>query len=407
MIGTASALAIDIAIPTIDPERLEISIGMAVLLVLVLSLVVATILRLVGSWLVGMAQRTEEQTFAQAVLEETTAPVYVTVFLFGVFLSVELLAHAEVEIADVSIEGLTGLTAGLLVSTVIVVWVYAVVKIGDRFVDVLMAREESFEFAPIANTVFKIVVITAGFFALLGVWGVDVTPFIASAGVLGIIIGIAAQDTIGNLFAGVTLSFDKTYKVGDVLTLSTGERGTVTNITFRSTTIRTRDDVEVTIPNAEIANSRITNETAPRRRRRIRLDVGVAYDSDLEAVRETLLSVAEEESMVLEDPSPSVEAREFGDSAIDVQLKVYIRHPILRGRVTDRLIRRTHVRFREEGITIPFPQRTVSYLEPETTAPDADLTGHDGTSPLEFDDEEPPGHRDLLPGDDPRHGDGE
>lgn len=134
-------------------------------------------------------------------------------------------------------------------------------------------------------------------------------------------------------------------------------------MSIRSTTILTRDNIAVTVPNGQLNQTMVVNESSTQRRRRVRLDVGVAYGSDLARVEEAFLSVAAEESIVLNTPVPAVRFRSFDESSIAVQLQCYIEHPALRGRARHVLIRGITDAFDREGIKIPFPQREVSFFE--------------------------------------------
>lgn len=214
-----------------------------------------------------------------------------------------------------------------------------------------------------------IIVAVAGYLGLL-IWGIDPTAWLASAGVIGIAVGFAARDTLANLFSGIFIVVDSPYKIGDYVVLDTGERGEVTHVGLRSTRLLTRDDVEVTIPNAIIANAKIINESGgPWEKYRIRIPVGVAYGSDVDQVSEVLEEVARSHPDILDYPAPRVRMRAFGASSLDFELLGWVDRPVLRGRVTDSLLKSIYKRFQAENITIPFPQTDV-YLHRMGRDPD-------------------------------------
>lgn len=156
-------------------------------------------------------------------------------------------------------------------------------------------------------------------YAILLVWDINITGLVASAGILGLALGFAAQDTIGNLFAGIAILADRPYKIGDFIILDTGERGKVTRIGLRSTSLLTRDDVEVSIPNGVMGSSKIVNEAGgPPGRYRIRTQVSAAYGSDIELVVEVLMAAAYDHRHTLAHPAPRVRFRTFGDSGLDL-----------------------------------------------------------------------------------------
>ena len=114
---------------------------------------------------------------------------------------------------------------------------------------------------PLFDNVGKLIIFLACAYFLFKSWGWDVTGWLASAGVIGIVVGLAAKDTLSNFFSGVFIMADAPYKENDYIILDSGERGYVSNIGLRSTRIMTRDDIEITIPNSVIANSKIVNES--------------------------------------------------------------------------------------------------------------------------------------------------
>ncbi len=217
---------------------------------------------------------------------------------------------------------------------------------------------------PLFENLLKVLLIGGGIYLLLSAWSVDATPWLASAGIAGIAIGFAAKDTLANLFAGLFILADAPYKIGDFIVLEDGSRGSVTRIGLRSTRILTRDDVEVTIPNAVIANSRIVNESGgPSPRFRVTLWVGVSYESDVEKVREVLRQVARDVESVVDEPAPRVRFTRFGESSLDFRLLCWVAHPVERGICLDALHSLTLQRFRQEGIEIPYPQRVLHRAE--------------------------------------------
>ncbi|SVD36121.1 uncharacterized protein METZ01_LOCUS388975, partial [marine metagenome] len=182
----------------------------------------------------------------------------------------------------------------------------------------------------------------------------------ASAGVLGIVLGLAAKDTIANLFSGIFIMVDSPYKEGDYINLDSGERGYVMNIGIRSTRIMTRDDIEITIPNSVIANAKIINESGgPHEKERVRLSVGVAYGSDVDLVKNILVDIAKNSELISQKFEPRVRFREFGESSLNFQLLFWIDKPEARGRTLDALNTAIYKEFNNNNIEIPFPQRTV------------------------------------------------
>lgn len=194
-------------------------------------------------------------------------------------------------------------------------------------------------------------------FVLLTVWMVDITPLLASAGVAGVALALAAKDTLANFFGGMSLFLDRPFKKGDFVVLGTGERGAISEVGLRSTRIITKDDISICIPNSLIANSKIINESAPEPHQRVRIKVGVAYGSDLDDVEHALLTVATSEKMVRPAPEPRVRFRAFGDSSLEYELLCWVGSARERGLARHKLNKAIYDLFNSKGIIFPFPQR--------------------------------------------------
>jgi len=213
---------------------------------------------------------------------------------------------------------------------------------------------------PVFSIVLKILIIGLSAYLFMLIWGINPTAWLASAGVIGIAVGFAAKDTLANLFSGISIIADAPYKIGDFIVIDSGERGRVTHLGMRSTRILTLDDVEVTVPNAVIANAKIINESGgPWVKHRIRVPIGVAYGSDIEKVSRILEETAEAHAEVVKQPSARVRMRAFGASSLDFELLVWIDHPELRGRIRHDLLKSTYKAFQQHGIEIPFPQTDI------------------------------------------------
>jgi MscS family membrane protein len=227
-------------------------------------------------------------------------------------------------------------------------------KIRDRF-EIVEERT-----IPLFDIAFTIIIIGIATYALLQVWNIDATAWLASAGVIGIAVGFAAKDTLANLFAGFFIIADAPYKMGDYVVLDSGDRGEVTRVGIRSTRLLTRDDVEIIVPNSEMANTKVVNESGGRWVKfRIRVKVGVAYGSDVDQVVDVLERVALAHDAVCRVPEPRVRLRGFGDSSLDFELLCWVEHPSERGVVTHHLNMDIYKALAREGIEIPFPQRDV------------------------------------------------
>ena len=287
-------------------------------------------------------------------------PLFISVVLIGLAMATRRLPLPDYP---------TWITLSLIKTIAIFVWV----GFGFKFIGLLLTflsrLEDRFQLVqsrtvPLLKNVGVVVLAGAGVYFFFLSWSIDVTAWLASAGIIGIAVGFAAKDTLANLFAGMFILVDAPYKVGDFINLDSGERGRVTDIGLRSTRLLTRDDIEITIPNAVMGNSKIINESGgPHEAERMRIPVGVAYGSDIDLVRETLMEIASHHEEICNDPEPRVRFRAFGNSGLDFELLAWIDEPLLRGRLRDAINCEIYKAFAERGIEIPFPKRDVYIRE--------------------------------------------
>ncbi|MEC7584160.1 MAG: mechanosensitive ion channel family protein [Planctomycetota bacterium] len=225
---------------------------------------------------------------------------------------------------------------------------------------------------PLLDNFGRVVLFLLAIYMLLVIWEWDVTPWIASAGVVGLAFGFAAKDSLANLFGGLSIIIDTPYSIGDYIVLESGERGAVTKIGLRSTRLLTRDDIEITVPNAQIAAAKIINEAGGHTEKsRVRVKVGVAYGSEVQEVKDILMQASDAVEYALADPEPRVRLRELGDSSLNFELLAWIEKPELRGRCVDALLTEIYNRLNAAGVGIPFPQREVHLVQPAQPAGDA------------------------------------
>ena len=279
------------------------------------------------------------------------SPIYTTMLLLGFALAINILKlGTSIEFISFSI----------LKSIALIVWTILLLKAtrlllnhiagNDAHIGILHSKT-----LPLFQNLTNIVIVVIAVYIIFSAWNVDMTAWLASAGIIGIAVGFAAKDTLANLFSGVFIMADAPYKIGDFVVLDSGERGEVTHIGIRSTRLLTRDDVEVTVPNSVMGNTKIINESGgPHEKFRIRIAVGVAYGSDIDLVRKILMSIALANDGLCEDPEPRVRFRTFGASSLDFELLGWIDQPVLRGRVIDSLNCEIYKRFIEEKIEIPY-----------------------------------------------------
>jgi len=322
--------------------------------------------------LIRIAARTKWQA-DERIMEIIHRPICWSIFLIGIMhaLLLEPALHPPWNI----------ILPNMVKTLILMVWWFSLIReitdMDETNMGWLLEKVDKTHFYMIKN-ISRIVLLFTGILWGLVIWKVNLTPLFASAGIIGIAIALAAKDTLANFFGGIALFVDAAYKVGDYIILDSGERGEVVEVGIRSTKIKTRDDILITVPNSIMSTTKIINQSAPEPRYRIRIDVGIAYDSNLRLVEKTLLSVAEQNHALADKPLPRVRVRSFGESAINFQLLVWVQDPRHRGRETHNLLKMIHSAFQERGIEIPFPKRDI-YLQSENEEGEQIKTLHDDT----------------------------
>jgi len=323
-------------------------------------LVGSVVLAKIVDWVVSrvlrrLAHRTATE-FDEKLIDALHRPIFISVMLVGVHFAVQILAPGG---------ALIGWVDSLIQTIAVVIWTVAGLRVVTALLHGMtgLSRRVSWleeRTLPLFDNVARLVVVGAAVYFLLVAWDLNVGPWIASAGIVGLALGLAAQETLANFFGGFSIIMDAPYRIGDYVNLDAGERGRVTKIGLRSTRILTRDDVEITVPNARIASSKIVNESGgPNQKMRVTAFVGVAYGSDVDRVREVLLRAAASVDHVVDDPEPRIRFTEMADSALVFRVLCWIDHPERRGLCLDGINTAIYKALRAEDITIPFPQRDV------------------------------------------------
>jgi MscS family membrane protein len=282
------------------------------------------------------------------------SPIYYTLLAAGISAGLDIMPLSN---------GMSLFSGRCIQSLGVLIWVTFFIRLATLVLKHLAGLSNTYTFIQnrtltLFDNIAKVFVIGCGIYAIFVIWKIDMTAWLASAGIAGIAVGFAAKDTLSNLFSGVFILADTPYKVGDYIVLDRGDRGKVTHIGLRSTRILTRDDVEITIPNSIIGNTTIINQSGgPSSKLRIRLKVGVAYGSDVDLVRQILLSIAEKDQHVCKTPDPRVRFRVFGASSLDFELLCWVEDPELRGRTMDSLNDAIYKKFAENNIEIPYSKQ--------------------------------------------------
>jgi len=194
----------------------------------------------------------------------------------------------------------------------------------------------------------------------LTVWGVDLSGLLVGAGFLGIVVGLAARQTLGSLIAGFVLMFSQPFTIGDWVQVGDQE-GIVTDITIMNTRLENFDGERIVMPNDRVSDASIINRSE-RGNLRLRMDVGVDYATDTDHAVEVAQSAITTVDQVTDAPPPRVIPKSFGDSAVLLELRFWIDNPMppRKWRAIEGVVTAVKEAFEAEDIKIPFPQRELS-----------------------------------------------
>lgn len=257
---------------------------------------------------------------------------------------------------------------GLSLSMLIGMWTHAALK-GNKLVlehflndkdRWLVVNERTL---PIFQLLLRISIITMSVYLLLLVWEINIMLWITSAGVIGIAVAYASQDTLSSLFSGVAILSDAPYKLHDFLVLDDQTRGRVTHIGFRSTRLLTTENIEIIIPNSIMANAQIINMSGGETSiARIEIFAGVAYGSDIEYIRTLLLDITHKlDHVILDNPQfmPVAHFTSMGASSLDFTIRLWIDNPEHILKIQDQANTLIYTTFTEHNIEIPYTKQDV------------------------------------------------
>ena len=308
----------------------------------------------------------------QGWLTERTRPLYSDIISMGVLISTCLLSLAIIlGVWDQTSEIQSIYTDQDLGSDVIARGVFTfVLVIGTLIVTRFVRRvlQEVLGSATavtdhqreITHRLSQVLIWSVSLIIVLGVWVDDLGGLLVGAGFAGIVIGMAARQTLGTVIAGFVLMFDRPFEIGDWIEVD-DEEGIVTDISIVNTRLQSFDGEYIMIPNDLISSSMVTNRSK-RGRLRIEVDVGVDYSTDVERAAEIARAEVEDLDESLTAPSPQVITKEFADSAVVLGVRFWIDNPSARrfSKSKTAAIHAIKRAFEDEGIKIPYPQRELT-----------------------------------------------
>jgi len=310
--------------------------------------------------LVKQFTKKTETTLDDQILAIIKGPVFGLIVAYGVVSSLKVLnlswsvIHSLEVLYSFLLIILVAWMAFKILKDVLLIWGKAYAEKSETTLDDVML--------PLFEKLGMILIAIIAMIMMLNLMGIDVTMLLAGMGIIGLVIAFAAQDTLGNFISGMFLLTDRPFKVGDLVLMQNGDYCRVEKIGMRSTKLYNTFDHDVIIlPNSKIANEMVVNLTEPDNKMKVKVTVGVSYDTDIKKAKSIMLDVANTHPDVLQDDDRKPFARlvEFADSAINIKLYTWVNHLDNQWRVGGEIREEIWTRFQEEGIEIPFPQRVI------------------------------------------------
>ncbi|MBT3836033.1 mechanosensitive ion channel family protein [Candidatus Woesearchaeota archaeon] len=297
---------------TINNSYLEAGI------LIVLSIVLAQILLLLfGQYLKKFAKKTKTK-LDDLIFERTRKPLFYLILVYGL------------RLATISL-GINGFVQQIINSLLAIVFIFIILRALDVFLETWgtsFAQKTKSNIDDVLLPLFqksaRVIFVIIAIMWVLAIWEINIGPYLAGVGISGIVLGLALQDALKNIFGGITLVLDKTYIVGDKIKLESGDVGTIHDIGLRSTKMITFDNEIIYVPNGYLANSRVQNYTRPSPKVRTNVEFGVDYGTDIQKVKKIVLKALSEMEGLLDEPAPDVIFLSMGDFALQFKALFWV-----------------------------------------------------------------------------------
>ena len=327
-----------------------------------------------GRWLVKVVlnqgvrrlTRKTSTTLDDALLEALIAPFHGLLIVIAFALAI-----ANLDFIPASWAGPLNSLFFLLYLTIgyVIAWRVIVVVFKWYGEEIALKTETKLDevLTPFLRRVALVVLSSIVVIMLLSYFEIDVSGLVATLGIGSLAIALAAQTALADIFSGIIIMIDQPFRLGDRIEIQElNTWGDVVDIGLRSTHIRTRDNRMVIVPNAIIGKSLIVNHAFPNSQYRIQVNIGVAYGSDVELARQTMIEAVRGVEGVLQDKPIEALFLEFGDSALVFRLRWWIESYVDTRRMFDKVNTAVYRALKEAGIEIPFPQQDVHFrIDPQ------------------------------------------
>jgi len=320
--------------------------------------------KLIYSFLTHVAAKWTKKTPTQLddiILSKINAPIFYLIILYGIATAINFLPIPIL---------FKGVSSKIIISITLIICCYLATFFLNLLIKTWLSKTKEIigkrrqkDLLAVSRKILNFIIFILLIIFVLSVWGVKVTALVASLGIAGIVVGLALQTTLANIFGGIFLIADGSFKIGDFVQLETGEMGEIIDVGLRSTRIKSFDEGnEIIVPNSILMNSKIINYGRPQIYLKKRIKIGVAYGSNVSKVKQILLDCTEKIEEILKNPAPRVYFIEMADFSLNFEVVFWINDYKYRLEVQDKFISLSYEELQAQGIQIPFPTRTI-YIE--------------------------------------------
>ena len=291
------------------------------------------------------------------IIEKSSKPLTSIIFLVGIKITLDKLPWAENTINAVN------LVMNSLIAITLLYLIYAVFNLSFTRVIRGVAKKtkgnHNEALLQLTKSTLQVILVLTGVIYILQMWGFDVGTVLAGIGVAGIAIAFALQESLSNIFGGISIILDKSVNVGDLVNLDDGTAGKISKIGIRSTKVQTFDNEVVIVPNSKLANSNIKNIAQPEPKSRVVIPFSVAYGTDIEKVRKIVMKEIQSITGFTPETQVSVRFIEMGESSLNFKAYFFVSSYEQRFNAIDEANTKIYNALNKNKIEIPFPQMDV------------------------------------------------
>ncbi|MFW5746138.1 MAG: mechanosensitive ion channel family protein [Nanoarchaeota archaeon] len=336
-----------------------------VILTIFLAVLLGKILSTIAKYIVRAGAKRRDIEPAELPLGRIEWMIATIIILAGIHIALPMIAFADTAFLESVLMTLIVISLTILIIAAIDVSIHIFLK------SVVKGTKSTADdqILYLAHKSSHIAIYVLAILYVLAVWGVQIMPLLASLGIAGLAVALALQPTLANIFSGISLVIDQTFSLGDIIKLETGEVGTVHHIGLRTTRIRTFDNEIIIIPNNNLANSMLQNYLQPDPSIRVNINFGVEYGTDPEYVKLFVIEELRQIPNMDEEKDVQVWFTSMGDNALSFTARFWMPDISQKWAAQQEGMTRIYRRLYQEGIGIPFPQRTIWVNEEGKASP--------------------------------------